>query len=266
MSLIVSHCLSPSLTASHWQSLSLTACNCISLSFLVQDSHGLRDELENLRFSLERQMADNTAAVHDLELLVKQLLGMEPGSSSIDPISRAGSVGPASVIAASAVAPARSAQPGSSRANSPGSSGPPGSAEMLDQEDKMLLERINLLASDLSEEMKEAVQELELQQQSLLERHQHIIADLSPRSNSNNNNRMALDLGFGPGLGMRMQPTVGAGGSQAQAGVYVMVTVARWLESRDVQQYYQGLLVALMVSCGLWRDSMWDELQAGALR
>jgi hypothetical protein len=235
----------------------------------LQDSHGLRDELEALRFSLERQMADNTAAVHDLEFLVKQLLGMDPGSSSIDPISTAGAVRPASVVAASAVAPARPAQPGSSRASSPGSGGPPGSAEMLDQEDKMLLERINLLASDLSDEMKEAVQELELQQQSLLERHQHIIADLSPRSNSNNNNnnnRMALDLGFGPGLGMRMQPTVGAGGSQAQAGVHVMVTVARWLESRDVQQYYQGLLVAVMVSCGLWRDSMWDELQAGALR
>lgn len=37
-------------------------------------------------------------------------------------------------------------------------SGPPGSSELLDDEDKMLLDRINHLASDLSAEMKEAVQ------------------------------------------------------------------------------------------------------------
>lgn len=149
-----------------------------------------------------------------------------------------------------------------------GSGGPPGSSEMLDHEDKMLLERINHLASDLSEEMKEAVQELELQQQSLLERHQHIIADLSVNGNSNNKNRMALDLGFGAGLGMRMQPTMGGGlVNGVEAGPHVTRAVARWLESRNVQQYHQGLLVAVMISSGLWRDSMWEQLESGgALR
>lgn len=37
-------------------------------------------------------------------------------------------------------------------------------------------------------------------------------------------------------------------------------------ESHNVQQYHQGLLVAVLISCGLWRDSMWEQLEGGALR
>lgn len=192
------------------------------LVFLLQDSHELRDELEMLRNSLEHQMSDNTAAVHDLELMVRQLMGLQ--GLDISPSARA-----ASVVAAAAVAPPPTMGQAGSRPSTPGSGGPPGSSELLDQEDKMLLDRINHLASDLSEEMKEAVQELELQQQSLLERHQHIIADLSPGGNSNNKNRMALDLGFGAGLGMRMQPTMGNMNGVLQAGPHVTRAVARWL-------------------------------------
>jgi hypothetical protein len=229
----------------------------------LQDSHELRDELEMLRHSLEHQMSDNTAAVHDLELMVRQLMSLQ--GLDVSPSARA-----ASVVAAAAVAPPPTMGQAGSRPSTPGSGGPPGSSELLDQEDKMLLERINHLASDLSEEMKEAVQELELQQQSLLERHQHIIADLSlggNSNNSNNKNRMSLDLGFGAGLGMRMQPTMGGSmNGVLQAGPHVTRAVARWLESRNVQQYHQGLLVAVLISCGLWRDSMWEQLEGGALR
>jgi hypothetical protein len=244
----------------------MLACCCCWLCFSVclQDSHELRDELEMLRHSLEHQMSDNTAAVHDLELMVRQLMSLQ--GLDVSPSARA-----ASVVAAAAVAqpPPTMGQAGS-RPSTPGSAGPPGSSELLDQEDKMLLERINHLASDLSEEMKEAVQELELQQQSLLERHQHIIADLSlggHSNNSNNKNRMPLDLGFGAGLGMRMQPIMGGNmNGVLQAGPHVTRAVARWLESRNVQQYHQGLLVAVLISTGLWRDSMWEQLEGGALR
>lgn len=91
----------------------------------------------------------------------------------------------------------------------------------------------------------------------------------SAYSNSNNKNRLALDLGFGAGLGMRMQPTMGGPGVLAngvEAGPHVTRAVARWLESHNVQQYHQGLLVAVLISCGLWRDSMWEPLENGALR
>lgn len=228
-----------------------------------EDSHDLRDEMETLRLSLEQQMATNTAAVQHLESQIRQLMALQ-GIDVTDMPPR-----PPSVVAAAAVAPPPPGVVGSSRPSTPGSGGPPGSSEMLDHEDKLLLERINHLASDLSEEMKEAVQELELQQQSLLERHQHIIADMSVNGNSNNKNRLALDLGFGAGLGMRMQPTMGGPGVLAngvEAGPHVTRAVARWLESRNVQQYHQGLLVAVLISCGLWKDSMWEPLENGALR
>lgn len=212
-------------------------------------------------------MADNTAAVHELESLVKQLIGIEGVAGQR----------PSSVVAASAVV--RTPPPllaGGGAAAAAGGAGSRSSAgpnnEMLDPDDKMLLERINHLASDLSTEMKEAVQELELQQQSLLERHQHIIADMSISSSGNNKNRMALDLGYGAGLGMRMQPTnTGAGVSASSRGgqlaaAHVTRAVAHWLESRDVQQYHQGLVVAVMISSGLWQDSMWEQMEGGALR
>jgi hypothetical protein len=112
------------------------------------------------------------------------------------------------------------------------------------------------------------VQELEQQQQSLLERHQHIIADLSPSPNSNNTKaRMPLDLGFG--FGMRMQPTNSAGvlgGRSAQPAGHVVRAAGNWLASHNVQQYHQGLVVSVLMSAGLWRDSMWEELDKGALR
>lgn len=134
--------------------LLLPPCCCCFL----QDSHDLRDEMEALRLSLEQQMTDNTAAVQHLESQIRQLMALQ----GIDMTSMPPR--PATVVAAAAVAPP---PPGvaSGRPSTPGSSGPPGSSEMLDPEDKLLLERINHLASDLSEEMKEAVQELELQQQ-----------------------------------------------------------------------------------------------------
>lgn len=238
----------------------------------TQDSLDLRLELEQLRVSLESQMAENTAAVHDLEQLVKQLMGMEPSTAPprTSPVIAAAAVAPAAPPPTDLTGRPSSSSPG------PAGNGPPGSSELLDPEDKMLLDRINHLASDLSAEMKEAVQELELQQQSLFERHQHIIADMSISSSNNNNNRMALDLGYGAGLGMRMQPTnanVGVrGGSSSSSGTkprvagHVARAVTSWLESRNVQQYHQGLLVAVLVSCGLWRDSMWEQLEAGALR
>jgi hypothetical protein len=68
---------------------------------------------------------------------------------------------------------------------------------------------------------------------------------------------------------MRMQPTMGGPGVLAngvEAGPHVTRAVARWLESRNVQQYHQGLLVAVLISCGLWKDSMWEPLENGALR
>lgn len=68
---------------------------------------------------------------------------------------------------------------------------------------------------------------------------------------------------------MRMQPTMGGPGVLAngvEAGPHVTRAVARWLESHNVQQYHQGLLVAVLISCGLWRDSMWEPLENGALR
>jgi hypothetical protein len=124
----------------------------------LQDSHDLRDEMETLRLSLEQQMATNTAAVQHLESQIRQLMALQ-GIDVTDMPPR-----PPSVVAAAAVAPPPPGVVGS-RPSTPGSGGPPGSSEMLDHEDKLLLERINHLASDLSEEMKEAVQELELQQQ-----------------------------------------------------------------------------------------------------
>lgn len=116
--------------------------------------------MEALRLSLEQQMADNTGAVQHLESQIRQLMALQ----GIDMTSMPPR--PANVVAAAAVAPPPPgvSTPGS-RPSTPGSGGPPGSSEMLDPEDKLLLERINHLASDLSEEMKEAVQELELQQQ-----------------------------------------------------------------------------------------------------
>jgi len=239
------------------------------LSTHTQDSTDLRLELEQLRVSLESQMAENTAAVHDLEQLVKQLMGMEPSTAPprTSPVIAAAAVAPAAPPPTDLTGRRSSSSPG------PAGNGPPGSSELLDPEDKMLLDRINHLASDLTAEMKEAVQELELQQQSLFERHQHIIADMSiGSSNNKNNNRMALGLGYGAGLGMRMQPTNanvgvrGSSGSTQHVAGHVARAVTSWLESRNVQQYHQGLLVAVLVSCGLWRDSMWEQLEAGALR
>lgn len=114
--------------------------------------------MEALRLSLEQQMTDNTAAVQHLESQIRQLMALQ----GIDMTSMPPR--PATVVAAAAVAPPPPGVAGG-RPSTPGSGGPPGSSEMLDPEDKLLLERINHLASDLSEEMKEAVQELELQQQ-----------------------------------------------------------------------------------------------------
>jgi hypothetical protein len=110
-----------------------------------------------------------------------------------------------------------------------------------------------------------AAQELEQQQQSLLERHQHIISDLSPTNNTKA--RVPLDLGFG--FGMRMQPTNAAGvlgGRAAAPAGHVVRAAANWLASHNVQQYHQGLVVSVLMSAGLWRDSMWEELDRGALR
>lgn len=126
------------------------------------------------------------------------------------------------------------------------------------------------------------LQELEQQQQSLLERHQHIIADMSlnsPGSSSSSSmDRLSLDFGFGPvgaaaaGLGgmLRMQPTNNRTPNQQRqqqqvpaAAPHVMRAIVGWLESREVEKYHRGLLLAVMVSSGLWQDSMWKQLEGG---
>jgi hypothetical protein len=207
-----------------------------------QDTAELRHEMEDLRVSLQSQIADNTAAVHDLELLVKHVMNTSGGAQQPPPASWGSN---ASATAASdGWTPSHSSNDskgessGGGRGGGRGGGGSGGGtavaeapqvAEVLDAEDRQLLERINFLASDLSTEMKTAVHELELQQQTLLQRHSRIAAER-------------------PGSPL-------AGPAASSIGTMLPVA-ARWLESREAPQFYEGLLVTVMLSCGLWADGL----------
>lgn len=214
-----------------------------------EESQELRQEMQELRRDLEAQMAENTAAVQDLEHLVKHVVSTS-GEGLPSPADELGaaSEGWSPALAASGGGGGGRAVAAAALAASPAPVGEEedvAAEEVLDAEDRLLLERINHLASDLSAEMQEAVHELELQQQTLLQRTQHIVggAGSSPRS-----------LGW-------------AGSAGDPAGMGSMLPLAaRLLESHDAVAWYNGLMLTVLTSCGLWTDELWDGVREEPLR
>jgi hypothetical protein len=196
--------------------------------------------MEELRSSLQSQLAENTAAVQDLDVMVKHLVSTSAVRALLPPPSKDSAAAAAALSSGwSGGAPA-SAE--ASPLSSVLSSADGDAAEVLDPEDRLLLERINHLASDLSAEMQEAVHELELQQQTLFQRH-------------------TKHLGDGP------RPQGWGAASPSAASISTMLPVAaRWLESRDEAQFYRGLLATVLMSCGLWTDTLWEQLEGEPMR
>lgn len=216
--------------------------------------------MQELKTNMQEQVADNTAAVQDLELLVKHLINTSGGPPPPPPARLSGSSSSSTAVSEGWSPPTGSttssrAAPAATAARAAPVRVEDVSGELLDVEDRMLLERINHLASGISTEMREAVHELELQQQTLLERHQNF---LTP-------DRGSGSAGSSP-LGSVWGQSIGIAGSGSGSMAHMMPVAARWLESREAVPFFKGLLVTFMMSSGLWSDGLWGELQGEPLR